>query len=339
MREIRIGIVGLGFGTAHAETIANIDGLRVAAVADNAPMARGKKMSVADYAASIGAAAYSDGVKMIEEADIDAVDLVVAPQWREPLLVAAAKRKLPALMEKPMANNVAQAQRFARIASEAGIALMMEYPMRFHPAMQRMKALLYDGPLGKPLSVTAELQTMWNPQAGHWCWAQDVDGGAITECGCHLLDTVCSLCGRPTEVFAVGGNFKGHGKTVDSAALTIQFENGSHALANAGGLGSRAFNVPMCVKVYAENGEALASGANWVYHKVAWALCGPNETLREEALEGPPRWEILRQNMMAFARVVRGEIAPPCTAEDGLVVQRLIAAMVKSIASGRSESL
>ena len=97
MKEIRIGIVGLGFGASHVGTIANIDGVRVTAVADNAPMVRGKNMTVADYAASVGASAYADGVKMIEEADIDAADLVVAPKWREPLLVAAARRKLPVL--------------------------------------------------------------------------------------------------------------------------------------------------------------------------------------------------------------------------------------------------
>jgi predicted dehydrogenase len=164
-----------------------------------------------------------------------------------------------------------------------------------------------------------------------------VDGGYVTECGCHLLDTICFLCGKPVSVSAVGRNFKGHGETPDSAALTIEFENGSHALANAGGIGTWAFSAPMYVKVYAENGEALVSGGNWIYHKVMWALHGQDETLHEEELEGPPRMEILRQNMMAFAQVVRDGIDPPCSAEDGLMVQRVIEAMAKSTASGRVE--
>ena len=95
MEDVRIGIVGLGFGTAHVGTIANIDGVRVAAAADNAPV-RGRNMSVAEFAASIDAEGFDDGVRMIREAEIDAVDLVVAPKWREPLLRAAAERPIDA---------------------------------------------------------------------------------------------------------------------------------------------------------------------------------------------------------------------------------------------------
>jgi len=335
--DVRIGLVGLGWGKAHVETIAHMDGVRVAAVADNAPV-RGTTMSVAEYAASIGAAGYEDGVAMIRKAEIDAVDLVVAPKWREPLLRAAAARALPVLMEKPMANHLAQGELFARIVADAGIPFMMEYPLRFHPAMQRARELL-DGPLGGPLSVTAELQTMWNPPPHHWAWDEGVEGGWFTECGCHILDTVCFLAGSPTRVFALGRNFKGHGQTVDSAAFAIEFEGGAHAVVNGGGIATHAFNVPMYVKVYAENGEMLVSGGNWVYDKVAWATHGPGEEVRIEDLPGPPRMELLRQNMMQFARLARGEIESPCSAEDGLVVQRIIAAMVRSIGTGKAESV
>ncbi len=146
MSDVRIGIVGLGFGVAHVNTIANIDGIRVGAVADNAPV-RGKGVPVAEFAESIGAAGYDDGVAMIREAAIDAVDLVVAPKYREPLLRAAAERGLPVLMEKPMANNLTQGEAFAAIIRDGGIPFMMEYPFRFHPAMQRAKELLDGTPI------------------------------------------------------------------------------------------------------------------------------------------------------------------------------------------------
>ena len=337
MADVRIGIVGLGFGTAHVGTTANIDGVRVAAVADNAPV-RGRNVSVAEFAASIGAEGFDDGVRMVREADIDAVDLVVAPKWREPLLQAAAQRGLPVLMEKPMANSLAQAERFASIVRDAGIPFMMEYPLRFHPATQRAKELLDDGPLGKPLSLTAELQTSWNPPPGHWTWDDDVEGGWFTECGCHILDTVCFLAGTPTRVFGLGASFFGHGSGVDSAVLAVDFANGSHAVVNGGGIATDAFNVPMYVKVYAEKGEMLLSGSFWVYDRVTWALKGRGEELHVEEIPGPPRMELLRQSMTQFARLVRGEIASPCTADDGLVVQRLIASMAKSLGTGQAET-
>ena len=337
MNEVKIGLVGLGWGKNHIKAYAAVGGARVVAIADDAAVVRGENKPVGEYVAALGAKHYIDGVRMIEETDIDAVDLAVAPKWREPLLRAAAKRGLPVLMEKPMANNLPQAERFAKIARDAGIPLMMEYPLRFHPAMQRARQLLGDGPLGAPLSVTAELQTSWNPPAGHWCWAVDVEGGVVTECGCHLIDTVCFLCGKPERVFAMGRSVRGHGQTVDTAALTIEFENGCCAVLNEGGLGTMGFNTPMYVKVYADKGEILVAGEDWVYHDVAWAPAGRGEPMRRERLEGPPRLELLRQNLIEFIRVARGEMAPPCSAEDGLIVQRVIAAMVQSIQSGRAE--
>ena len=120
---LRLGIVGLGFGQFHVRTAGALEGVRVVAVADNKPV--GGKQSVAEYAAGVGATAYEDGVRMIDEAGLDAVDIVVAPKFREPLLEAAARRKLPVLMEKPMAASVAQARRFAEIAADANIPLMI----------------------------------------------------------------------------------------------------------------------------------------------------------------------------------------------------------------------
>ena len=333
MGDVRIGIVGLAFGQCHVGTIAKIDGVEVAAVADNRPV--GGTQSVADYAAAHGAAGYDDGVAMIREADIDAVDLVVAPKYRLPLLSAAAERKLPVLMEKPMATSVAQAEAFAAVAAEAGIPLMIEYPMRFYPAVRRLRGLLHDGPLGRPLNVEGNLQTFWNPPAGHWTWDDDNAGGLINECSCHLIDTLCFLCGRPVGVFAAGGNVQGNGPHPDTAAITIDFDGGCTALANAGGLGAAAFGTPMVVRVFAEYGEARLSGGDWTYHRVAHARRGWEETVREEVLDAPPRQELLRFAMMEFAEAVRAGIEPPCGAADGLRVQRVVAAAVESMRSRR----
>lgn len=338
MDTVQLGIVGLGFGQSHVDTVRNITGMSVTAVADNAPV--GGETPVSEYAANIGAAAYEDGVKMIAEADINAVDLVVAPRFREPLLKAAAGRGLPVLMEKPMATSVAQAEHFAAIAADAGIALMIEYPMRFFPAVHRAKALLNDGPLSRPLNVSGNLQTFWNPPPGHWTWDDDNVGGLINECSCHLLDTLCFLCGRPERVFALGGNVMGHGAGEDTAAMLIEFAGGCTAVANVGGLGTWAFGTPMQIRIFAESGEARISGDDWTYGRVEWALRGSEETMYEETMTGeehpaPPRNELLRCNIEQFARVVHEGIEPPCGPAEGILDQKLIAAIVESIRSGQ----
>jgi len=339
--NVRIGIVGLSLGQWQIETVAELDGACVTAIADNAAqihVPEKGQMTVADYAESIGASAYADGVEMIERADLDAVSLCVSPKYREPLMVAAAQKKLPVLMEKPMACCTAQGERLAKIAADAGIMLMMEYPLRYYPAMLKLKSLLDDGPLGKPLSVTGELQACHRPGKNHWLWDPANGNGFLNECITHLYDTMCFLCGKPCKVYAYGRNYWGASDLADSAAGVIEFENGSSAAVNGGSLGSKAFNVPMYVHVYAENGEALVTGDNWMYGRIEWALHEDKENSVEE-FDVPPRRQIMRYNMEHFIQCVRDRATPTCGAEDGLNAMRIVDGLKQSMAAGQAVEL
>jgi len=339
--KTRIGIVGLSLGQWQIETIEEMADAEVVAVADNAPTIQvpGKgAMTVVDYAESIGAVAYVDGVEMIEKVDLDAVSLCVSPKYREPLMVAAAEKTLPVLMEKPMACCTAQGERFAEIAAAADILFMMEYPLRYYPAMVKLKSLLDDGPLGKLLSVTGELQASHRPSKHHWLWDTENGNGFLNECITHLYDTMCFLCGKPRKVYAHGRNYWGASTLEDSAAGVIEFENGSCAAVNGGGLGTPAFGVPMYVHVYAENGEALVSGDGWMYDKIEWALRDDGEKSVEE-FELPPRRQIMRYNMEHFIQCVRDGATPTCGAEDGLNAMRIVDGLKESIATGSAIEL
>jgi predicted dehydrogenase len=334
MEEVKIGVVGLSWGRHHITTMSKLPGVRVTAIAYRRPLPDGK--TVADYAYEIGAQAFDDGVRMIAEADIDGVDICTSPKWREPLLEAAARRGLPVLVEKPMALSVAQAERMAKVAADAGIPLMVEYPLRFHPAMQRMKELLDDGPLGRPLCVEGSLQASSIPLPGHWAWDDGNIGGVVLESGCHLLDTICFLAGNPQRVMALGGNIRGHGKQEDTAALLIEFQGGCHALANIGCLGAPAHNTPMFVRVIADKGEAWVTGDNWRFGNVRWAPAAKDAKVVAEEYEMPPRFEIHRYNIMNFITVIRDKVQPPVGAADGIKVQKIVEAMSESIKFGKA---
>ena len=83
--EVRLGIVGMRLGLWHAGAIAEIDGATIVAVADNVQgKLPGPDITLQEWADSLGAEAYTDGVEMIQNADIDAIDLCVSPKWRLP---------------------------------------------------------------------------------------------------------------------------------------------------------------------------------------------------------------------------------------------------------------
>jgi predicted dehydrogenase len=334
---VKLGIVGVRMlGQWQVECVANLAAAEVTAVADNAEtfhvVGRGET-SLTEYADSIGAAAYTDGVTMIENADIDAVSMCVSPKWREPLVVAAAKRGLPVIMEKPMAWDTAQGEKLARIATDAGIMLMMEYPLRYFPAMEKLKSLLGDGPLGRPLSVTGELQACFMYPKDHWTWDPKNGNGFLNESITHLYDTLCFICGTPVNVYAKGRSYKGVSDMADAALLMIEFENGSYAAANGGAIGTTSFQTPMYVHVFAENGEARVTGPDWMYSKIEWATTDDKE-MRVEEFSLPDRRQIMLYSLAHFTECVRDGAAPSCDAEDGLNCMRIVDGLRESIATG-----
>ena len=91
-KTVKLGIIGVRMlGQWQVNCAAGLDGAEVAAAADNAEafcvIGKGD-MTLADYAESIGADAYTERVKMIENADIDAISLCLSPKYRQPLMVA-----------------------------------------------------------------------------------------------------------------------------------------------------------------------------------------------------------------------------------------------------------
>ena len=171
--DIRLGIVGMRLGMWHAGAIAEIDGVSIVAVADNVQgIMPGPNMTLQQFAVSHGADAYVDGVDMITNADIAAVDLCVSPKWRLPLVEAAAARGLPVLMEKPWGTNMAHGRSLADIINKANLLHMVEFPLRYFPPIVALKELLDDGPLGRPFVVNAEIVMGEAPakMPQHWMW-------------------------------------------------------------------------------------------------------------------------------------------------------------------------
>jgi len=86
----------------------------------------------------------------IEAAQPDALILATPPDGRERDLAVAWSRKLPVLVEKPLALDLAEAARHVRDAAAADVSLMVGLNFRYLPVTYEAKRLLGDGPLGAP---------------------------------------------------------------------------------------------------------------------------------------------------------------------------------------------
>ena len=139
MDQIRIGVIGLGFGHQHVRTLANMEEAQLVAMADMNPQIAG---GLEAYAAKYGAKAYLDGIEMMEQESLDAVSICTSPKYRAPLIEHAAQKGIPMIVEKPWATNLAHAQQLAGICRKHDATVMTAFSFRFHPAIIKLRELM-----------------------------------------------------------------------------------------------------------------------------------------------------------------------------------------------------
>lgn len=341
--EVRLGVVGMRLGLWHAGAIAEIEGAEIVAVADNVQgKLPGPNISLSEWADSLGAEAYTDGVDMIENADIDAVDLCVSPKWRVPLVQAAADRGLPVLLEKPWGTNLAHGQAIAAIINSAKLLHMVEFPLRYFPPIIALKALLDDGAIGRPFVVNAEIVMGEGPAKTpeHWMWDADNGNGAINENTCHVFDTLCYLLGDPVSLHAFGASYHGAAPSLpDGAVANIRFQSGAVASVTGGALGANALRTPTWLDVYAEGGQALVTGIDHMYDTLTWGRFDDGEPTRAHWPNPPLRTLIVRYALEEFVSSVRNQVQPESDAAAGLKALALAMAVNESVAIGEPVDL
>jgi predicted dehydrogenase len=223
-REVRLGIVGVGImGMHHVRGLQEVAGARLTAVCDwDADKAR-------TAAEPLGAAVYTDGAKMIAEADIEALYICVPPHTHEDLELRAAARGLHLYVEKPVNLCMEQALRVQEAVRKAGVLTQVGYQLRYFPAYRQLHDFLVDKEIGTAHTFR------WSGQAGRDWWLKyDQGGGQLVEQTTHQIDLLRWIMG---EVEAVSASYSFNrlyrdepGITIpDSQAALLHFRSGASA--------------------------------------------------------------------------------------------------------------
>jgi predicted dehydrogenase len=135
------------------------------------------------------------------------------------------------VVEKPIDVNLAAARSLVEGAAEAGVTLHVISQQRYNPGVQRAKALLDQGALGRVVLVQAAVP--WSRShdyyaSASWRATWELDGGgAFMNQGVHYADLVCWLFGPP-RVEAARCGALAHDIVVEDVALALlSFEDGA----------------------------------------------------------------------------------------------------------------
>ena len=197
-----------------------------------------------DRAAAVAAehgvpTSYTDFEQMLDREKPDMVSIVTPPAFHCSMALAAIRRDIHVLCEKPFAMNVAEARTMRDAARDAGVVAMVDYEFRHLPARAYMGELLRQNYVGQIRMVEFQLHFGWRSreQDVGWNWWSDQSqgGGALGALGSHAVDWVClSLGSRPRRVLCNLKTFvpEREGQTVtsdDSFGLLMEFPSGAQA--------------------------------------------------------------------------------------------------------------
>lgn len=186
MKPIRIGLIGCGgISNAHARGYKNLPDLfQVTATCDlSESLAR-------ERAEGLGAkSVYTDYRKMLEEAEIDAVDICLPHDLHAEVANASMEANKHVIVEKPISTTLEEADSMVSTAERSGVVLMVALNERYDPAHQKIKEMIEDGKIGDLLCIRIDHNQDVKMPEGHWIRSRArLGGGVLIGSGIHRVD-------------------------------------------------------------------------------------------------------------------------------------------------------
>lgn len=101
-------------------------------------------------------------------------------------------------IDKPAGESFPQFQRILETATRKKLLVQMGYMFRYNPAVLLLREFLKQGWLGEVFEVHAVMSKVVDPASRKGL--AEYPGGMMFELGCHILDLVIGVLGKPTEV-------------------------------------------------------------------------------------------------------------------------------------------
>jgi len=103
-------------------------------------------------------------------------------------------------MDKPASGTLEEYKQLLDTAKVKNLVVQLGYMYRYNPAVRELFKMVKDGKLGKITSINAEMSIRHNDQ--YRKWLGNFKGGDMYIFGCHLIDLIVYLLGKPNRVLS-----------------------------------------------------------------------------------------------------------------------------------------
>ena len=171
---------------------------------------------------------FLDWRKMLESAELDAIEIGSPHTVHYEQICASLERGLHVLTEKPMTCTSAHARDLCARVKQNKRVLGISYQRHFEGAYRFMRDLVATGKLGEVQYVAAFQAQEWlSATKGTWRQTQALSGGGqLNDSASHLMDMLMWTSGLVAEEVSCRSEFFGTEVDINSA-LNVRFTSGA----------------------------------------------------------------------------------------------------------------
>jgi predicted dehydrogenase len=337
---VGLAVLGAGLiGAKHIEHIAAEPGAQLVAIVDPSPKARA-------LAEQHGARWFEDCPAMLAALRPDGLVAATPNRFHVANGLDAVAARIPILIEKPLADDLAAGAALVEAAEQAGVPILVGHHRRHNPMIQQARQLVQEGHLGRIVSVHGFFWLMKPDSYFNEAWRRQPGAGPVLINLAHDIDLMRYLCGEIAAIQAFQTRDVRQFEVDETTAITLRFANGALGTMNI----SDTISAPWSWE--------HTTGENAVYpqsDQICYFLGGTRGSLAIPRLElwshldAPDWWkpfattrhiapksDPLRLQIQHFIRVIRGEEAPIVSGREGLRTLEAIDAVQRAAVSGQT---
>jgi predicted dehydrogenase len=173
---------------------------------------------------------------VLADEEVDAVYIPLPNHLHHGWTLKALQAGKHVLCEKPLACSAVQAREMVSAAADTGRLMMEAFMYRFHPRSRRIRQILREGVIGKPLLIRSAFcygmaeETLRSGE--NFRLQPQTGGGALLDVGCYGVSVARWLYGEEPVSVQAQAVYSSQGVDVHMAAV-LRFPNGQLATVEA----------------------------------------------------------------------------------------------------------
>ena len=254
----KIAIVGTGaIVGCHLSAIDKLEDCELVALCDL------NEERVKALAEEKGVPYFLDYKAIPDSVECDAVILNLPHGLHAPASIFFLEKGINVLVEKPMANTVAECDAMEAAAAKSGKKLAIAHVQRYFEVNKAIKKIIDGGELGR-LCMYNEQRSInyFLPSRAPWFTSKKMAGGGIVmNYGAHAFDRACwTAGGNIVEVYGMCDNFINDRDVEGHAQIMAKLDNGVSLTVTFSGYST----VDYCIYYYFTKGALRVTGTSKV---------------------------------------------------------------------------